>query len=92
LSIRERWSSVTTGKGDGFEPPGGLPGGIEGSRGIRFIELIEFLGFIGLMKRKRVEGSIPTAISNTINPKNTMNKATNFIGLEGGLQPIAKGT
>jgi len=49
---------------------------MKGSRGIGFIELVEFLGFIELMKRKRVEDSIPTAISNTINPKNTMNKAT----------------
>jgi hypothetical protein len=51
---------------------------------IGFIEFVEFLGFIGLMKRKRVEGSLPAAISNTINPKSTMNKATKFVGFEGG--------
>jgi hypothetical protein len=43
-----------------------------------FIEFVVFLEFIGLMKRKGVEGSIPAALSNTINPKNTMNKATKF--------------
>jgi hypothetical protein len=57
---------------------------IEGSRGIGFIAFVVFLGFIGLMKRKHVEGSIPTALNNTINPKNTMNKTTKFIGFEGG--------
>jgi len=51
-----------------------------------FIELVEFLGFIGLRKRKRVEGSIPTAISNTINSMNPMNKATKIVGFEGGRQ------
>ena len=57
---------------------------MKGPRGIGFIEFVEFLGFIGLMKRKRFEDSIPSALSNTINPKNTMNKATMFVGSEGG--------
>jgi hypothetical protein len=39
----------------------------------------EFLGSIGLMERKSVKGSIPTILSNTMNPKNTMNKATKFV-------------
>jgi hypothetical protein len=55
----------------------------KGSRGMGFIEFVEFLGFFGLMKQKCAEGATPTACSNTINPKNTMNKATLFGGLEG---------
>ena len=54
-----------------------------GLKGIGFIELVEFVAFIGLKKRKRVEGAIPTALSNTINPKNAMNKETKIAGLEG---------
>jgi len=46
-------------------------------------EGIVFIVLIGLMKLERAEGSIPTALSNTINPKNTTNKATIFVGLEG---------
>ena len=56
---------------------------MKGSKGIEFIEFVEFLGFIGLMKRKRVENSIPTALSKPINPKNTTNRATKFVGFEG---------
>ena len=56
---------------------------MKGSRGIGFIEFVAFLGFIGLMKRKRVEGFMPTTLNNTRNPKNTMNKATKFVGSEG---------
>lgn len=55
----------------------------QGLKGIGFIEFIEFVAFIGLKKRKRVEGAIPTALSNTINPKNAMNKETKIAGLEG---------
>ena len=51
---------------------------------IGFIEFIVFLGFIGFMQRKRVEGSMPRALNNTMNPKNTKNKATKFVGFEGG--------
>jgi len=35
------------------------------------------------MKRKGVEGSILVALSNTINPKNTMNKSTRLVRFEG---------
>ena len=56
----------------------------QGRGGIGFNKFIMFLGFIGLMTRKRVEGSIPTTLNNTINPKNTMNKATKFVEFEGG--------
>jgi hypothetical protein len=51
--------------------------------GIAFIEFVGFLGFIGLMKRKRVEGPMPTAFSNTRNPMSPMNKATKLVGFEG---------
>jgi hypothetical protein len=50
--------------------------GFKGPRGIGFV------GFIGLMKRKRVEGSIPMALSNTINPKNPMNIIAKVVGFE----------
>ena len=54
----------------------------EGFEGNRVIAFVEFLVFIGLMKWKQVEGAIPTSLSNTINPKNTMN-LTMFKGSEG---------
>jgi len=54
-----------------------------GLKGIEFIELVEFVAFTGLMKRKRVEDAIPTDLSNTINPKNAMNKATKIVGFKG---------
>jgi hypothetical protein len=63
---------------------------VGGSRGIGFIELVEFVEFIGLMKRKRVEGPMPKAFSNRINPENAMNKSNyvcrvqGFSGSEGG--------
>jgi len=56
--------------------------GLKGLREIGFIEFLEFIEFIGSMYRNLVEGFIPKAISNTRNPKNTMNKATNFVGFE----------
>jgi hypothetical protein len=45
---------------------------------LRGIEFIEFVEFLGLMKRKRVEGSIPMTISNTINSKNTATMLIRF--------------
>ena len=50
-----------------------------------FFEFVAFLGFIELMERKRVEGSIPMAMSNTINTTNPMNRITQY-GLKGSLR------
>ena len=63
----------------------------EGPGRIKFIAFVAFLGSIGLMKHKRVEGSIPMALNNTINPKNTMNNATKFVVCEGRLKRSATG-
>ena len=60
----------------------------KGSRRIGFIAFVAFFGFIGLMKWIRVEGFIPTALGNTINPKNAMNKATQFSRVRGWLTAI----
>jgi hypothetical protein len=35
------------------------------------------------MKRAGIEGTAQTAVSNTINPKNTMNKKAKLVRLEG---------
>ena len=49
-----------------------------------FIGFVGFLGFFELMEQGRGGYHIPFAESNSINTKNTMNKATKFIGFEDG--------
>ena len=48
--------------------------------GIGFIEFVEF---IELKEKGLVDGSIPTAMNNSINTTNPMNTINKYAGLEG---------